>query len=106
MSTTSQTINQSLFEEQDQIPTQMGFVPFPTNLTFPSLGCPQSLKAFGAIAPSLSSEAVSTAHLVETLLATTSQKPREDLTSSLGGGGGGGGGGRLLSLNRSSANSW
>ncbi|XP_028231004.1 probable WRKY transcription factor 13 [Glycine soja] len=61
MSTTSHSIvHHSLFEEQDQMPTQIGFFPFPTNLTFPPLGCHQSsLKA--------------------------AQKSREDLTSSFRG---------------------
>lgn len=102
MSTTS-IVNHSLFEEQDQIPTQMGFHPFPPNLTLPPFGCQQSLKAFSALAPSsLSSVAASSANLEGTLPATTTvQKPREDLTSIFGGGGG-----QLLSLNRSSVNSW
>ncbi|XP_061375528.1 probable WRKY transcription factor 12 isoform X2 [Gastrolobium bilobum] len=87
MSTTSQTIvNHSLFEDQDQIPTQMGFIPFSANLTFPSLGCHPSLKSISVIAPSLSSEAAnSTANFAETLLATSVQKP-QDLTSIFGGG--------------------
>ncbi|XP_027338899.1 probable WRKY transcription factor 13 [Abrus precatorius] len=108
MSTTSQTIvNHSLFEEQDPNPTQMGFIPFPPNLTFPLLGCHQSLKTISAIAPSLSSEAAaSTANFAETLFSTAVQRPREDLTSSLGGGGGGVGGGQLFSMNRSRVNSW
>ncbi|XP_020213068.1 probable WRKY transcription factor 13 isoform X2 [Cajanus cajan] len=103
MSTTSQTnVNQSLFEEQDQISTQMGFIPFPPNQTFPPLGCHQSLKPIGAIVPSLSSEtASSAANFAETLLSTAIQRPREDLTSSFGGGEG-----QLLSLNRSRVNSW
>ncbi|TKY73889.1 WRKY transcription factor 13 [Spatholobus suberectus] len=101
----SQTnVNHSLFEEQDQIPTQMGFIPFPPNQAFPPLGCHQSLKPISAMVPSLSSEtAASAANFAETLLSTALQRPREDLTSSLGGGGGGG---QLLSLNRSRVNSW
>lgn len=100
MSTTSQTnINDSLFEEQDQIPTQMGFIPFPPNQTFPLLGCHQSLKPISAIVPSLSSESASSAaNFAETLLS----RPRQDLTSGLVGEGGG----QLLSLNRSRVNSW
>nr|QFI57476.1 WRKY83 [Glycyrrhiza glabra] len=82
--------NQS-FEEQDQIPTQMEFIPFPPM----AMGFHQSLKAISAITPSLSSEAIDFA---ETLLATAVQKPREDLTSSLVGAGGGG---QQFSLNRS-----
>ncbi|XP_017407181.1 probable WRKY transcription factor 13 isoform X2 [Vigna angularis] len=78
MSTTSQTsVNHSLFEEQDQIPTQMEFnIPFPSTQAFPPL---------------------------ETLFSTAVQRQREDLTSSLIGGGGGG---QLLSLNRSRLNPW
>ncbi|XP_027901924.1 probable WRKY transcription factor 13 isoform X2 [Vigna unguiculata] len=77
MSTTSQTsVNHSLFEEQDQIPTQMGFnIPFPSTQAFAPL---------------------------ETLFSTAVQRPRQDLTSSLVGGGGG----QLLSLNRSRLNPW
>ncbi|KAI4345158.1 hypothetical protein L6164_012310 [Bauhinia variegata] len=95
-------VNHGLFEGQDQMPTQMGFLPFPANLIFPPLGCHQSLKTFTTIAPSLvSSEAVSnTANLTETLLASVAQKPREDLTSTLGAGS------QLLSLQRSSLNPW
>lgn len=104
MSTTSQTnVNHSLFEEQDQIPTQMGLfnIPFPPNQTYPPLGCQTgTLKSISAIAPSLSSAA----NFSETLLSTAvNQRPREeDLTSSLVGGGGG----QLLSLSRSRVNSW
>lgn len=106
MSTTSQTsVNHSLFEEQDQISTQMGFnIPFPSNQAFPPLGCHQSLKSISAVVvPSLSSEpASSAANFAETLFSTAAQRPREDLTSSLVGGGGG----QLLSLNRSRLNPW
>lgn len=104
MSTTSQTsLNHSLFEEQDQIPTQMGFnIPFPSNQAFPPLGCHQSLKSISAVVPSLSSEPASSApNFAETLFSTAVQRPREDLTSSLVGGGG-----QLLSLNRSRVNPW
>ncbi|CAJ1974607.1 unnamed protein product [Sphenostylis stenocarpa] len=104
MSTTSQTsVNHSLFDEQDQIPTQMGFTnPFPPNQAFPPLGCHQSLKSISAIVPSLSSEpASSAANFAETLFSTAVQRPREDLTSSLVGGGG-----EHLSLNRSRVNPW
>ena len=104
MSTTSQTsVNHSLFEEQDQIPTQMGFnIPFPSNQAFPPLGCHQSLKSISAVVPSLSSEPASSApNFAETLFSTAVQRQREDLTSSLVGGGG-----QLLSLNRSRVNPW
>ncbi|KAL2342975.1 hypothetical protein Fmac_004260 [Flemingia macrophylla] len=101
MSTTSHSIvHHSLFEE-DQIPLQMGFFPFPTNLTFPPLGCHQSsLKAFSSIAPSslAISQEDSTSNLTETLFSTTAS--REDLTSTTFGGA------QFLSLNRSSANPW
>ncbi|TKY60368.1 WRKY transcription factor 13 [Spatholobus suberectus] len=103
MSTTSHTlVHHSLFEEQDQMPTQMGFFPFPTNLTFPPLGCHQSsLKAFSSITPSslAISQQDSTSNLTETLFSTTAQKSREDLTSSFGGA-------QFLSLHRSSVNPW
>jgi len=105
MSTTSQTsVNHSLFEEQDQIPTQMGFnIPFPSTQAFAPLGCHQSLKSISAMVPSLSSEpASSAANFAETLFSTAVQRPRQDLTSSLVGGGGG----QLLSLNRSRLNPW
>ncbi|WVZ20105.1 hypothetical protein V8G54_007427 [Vigna mungo] len=108
MSTTSQTsVNHSLFEEQDQIPTQMEFnIPFPSTQAFPPLGCHQSLKSISALLPSLSSEpASSSANFAETLFSTSVQRQREDLTSTLIGGGGGGGG-QLLSLNRSRLNPW
>ncbi|RDY13227.1 putative WRKY transcription factor 13, partial [Mucuna pruriens] len=89
MSTTSHTIvHHSLFEDQDQMPTQTGFFPFPTNLPFPPLGCHQSsLKAFSSIAPSslAISQQDSTTNLTETLFSTTAQKSREDLTSCFGG---------------------
>ncbi|XP_028229737.1 probable WRKY transcription factor 13 isoform X3 [Glycine soja] len=102
MSTTSQTnVNHSLFEEQDQIPTQMGLfnIPFPPNQTYPPLGCQTgTLKSISAIAPSLSSAT----SFSETLLSTAVQRPREDLTSNLLAGGGG----QLLSLSRSRVNSW
>ncbi|KAL3020974.1 hypothetical protein AAZX31_05G173200 [Glycine max] len=105
MSTTSHSIvHHSLFEEQDQMPTQIGFFPFPTNLTFPPLGCHQSsLKAFSSIAPSSSlaiSQQDSVSNLTaETLFSTTAQKSREDLTSSFGGA-------QFLSLHRLSVNPW
>ncbi|KAJ1429748.1 WRKY domain [Sesbania bispinosa] len=86
-------MSQNVFEEEDQ----MGFIPFPANLTFPR-------SSISAIAPSsLSSEPpASTTNFAETLLSTTAlQKPQQDLTSTFGGGG------QLLSLNRSrSVNSW
>lgn len=105
MSTTSPAIiNHSLFEDQNEMPAQMGFVPFPiTNMSFPPLDCNQSLKAFSSIASSLASEGDSTSNLtVETLLATTALKSRSDhqyLTSSFGGP-------QFLSLHRSSVNPW
>ncbi|KAG5058373.1 hypothetical protein JHK82_013344 [Glycine max] len=105
MSTTSHSIvHHSLFEEQDQMPTQIGFFPFPTNLTFPPLGCHQSsLKAFSSIAPSSSlviSQQDSVSNLTaETLFSTTAQKSREDLTSSFRGA-------QFLSLHRLSVNPW
>nr|ACU14983.1 unknown [Glycine max] len=104
MSTTSHPIvHHSLFDEQDQIPTQMGFFSFPTNLTFPPLGCHQSsLKAFSSIAPSslaISQQDSASNLTAETLFSTTAQKSREDLTSSFGGG-------QFLSLHRSSVNPW
>ncbi|KAJ7956931.1 WRKY transcription factor [Quillaja saponaria] len=106
MSTTSQAMlnQQSLFEEHAPS-DQMGFVPFPPNLTFPnSMGCYQSLKAFNTMintSPnSLSSDAPSTTtNLTETLLASATTKPREDFTCNLGGA-------QLLSLQSSSANLW
>ncbi|XP_061344941.1 probable WRKY transcription factor 13 [Gastrolobium bilobum] len=99
MSTTS-LVNHSLFEEQDQMPMQMGFLPFPSNLTLPPLVCHnQSLKAFSSIAPSLASEADSASNLTETLFATSAQKSREDFSSSFGGA-------QFLSLHRSSVNPW
>ncbi|KAE9604135.1 hypothetical protein Lal_00001629 [Lupinus albus] len=89
MSTTF--VNQSCFEEQDQIPSQMGFFPFPQNLTLPPL------KDFTAIAPnSLLSVATSS----ESFATTTVKKPWQDLTSSFGGEG------QFLAINRSSVNSW
>jgi len=99
MSTTSHTIaHHSLFEEQDQISTQMGFFPFPTNLTLPPLGCHQSsLKAFSSITPS--SLAISQQDSPSNLTETLFQKSREDLTSSFGGA-------QFLSLHRSSVNPW
>ncbi|CAL0319659.1 unnamed protein product [Lupinus luteus] len=86
MSTTS--LNHSFFEEQDQIPTQMGFFPFPPNLTLPPL------RAFSAMASSENFAGNLPSN-------TTLHKPRPNLISSLGGQG------QLLSLNRSShVNSW
>lgn len=86
------------------MPTQIGFFPFPTNLTFPPLGCHQSsLKAFSSIAPSSSlviSQQDSVSNLTaETLFSTTAQKSREDLTSSFRGA-------QFLSLHRLSVNPW
>lgn len=101
MSTTSHTIgHHSLFEEQDQIPTQMGFFPFSSNLTLPPLGCHQSsLKAFNSITtPSslpISQQDSSTSNLTQTLF----HKSREHLTSTFGGP-------QFLSLHRSTLNPW
>ncbi|XP_022752012.1 probable WRKY transcription factor 13 [Durio zibethinus] len=105
MSSTSQAmLNQGLFEEQE-MPTQMGFFTFPSNLSCPplGLGCHQSLKAFNiaAAAPlAAEADASSAANLTETLLSSsTAQKHREDPASDFGGP-------QLLSLQRSSANFW
>ncbi|GMY11219.1 probable WRKY transcription factor 13 [Fagus crenata] len=84
-------LNQGLFEDQE-VPTQMGFYSFPSNLTLPPLGCHQSLKAFNnTLPPSLASDG--------TLLSSTTTKQREDTTSDFGGP-------QLLSLHRSSSNLW
>jgi len=96
----SQIIDHNLFEEENQIPTQMGFIPFPTNLTFPFLDCNQSLKAFSSIASSLTSESDSTSNLTQTLLTTNPQKSKEYLTSSFGGST------PFLSLHRSIVHPW
>ncbi|AET04607.2 putative transcription factor WRKY family [Medicago truncatula] len=96
----SQIIDHHLFEEENQISTQMGFIPFPTNLTFPSLDCNQSLKAFSSIASSLTSESDSTSNLTQTLLTTNPQKSKEYLTSSFGGST------PFLSLHGSIVNPW
>ncbi|XWS29438.1 hypothetical protein CRYUN_Cryun24cG0029600 [Craigia yunnanensis] len=104
MSSTSQAmLNQGLFEEQE-MPTQMGFLSFPPNLSsYPPLGCIQSLKAFNiAAAASLAADAVpnSAANLTQTLFSSAaSQKHREDPASDFVGP-------QLLSLQRSSANFW
>ncbi|XWS44818.1 hypothetical protein CRYUN_Cryun15aG0081500 [Craigia yunnanensis] len=101
MSSTSQAmLNQGLFEEQE-MPTQMGFFTFPTNLSFPPLGLGfnQSLKTFN-IAAAAEADAPSAANLTETLLSSiTTQRRREDPASDFGGP-------QLLSLQRSSANFW
>lgn len=85
------------------MPTQMGFFPFPSNLTFPPLGCHQSsLKAFSSIAPSslaISPQDSITSNLTETLFSTSPQKSRQDLTSTFGGA-------QFLSLHRSSLKPW
>ncbi|XP_041009573.1 probable WRKY transcription factor 13 [Juglans microcarpa x Juglans regia] len=103
MSTTSQTmLNHGLLEDQDPVPSHMGFFPFPSNLTsLPPLGCHQSrsLKAFSTIPPSLASDAPSS-NLSETFFSSATTKQREDITSA------GCRGSQLLSLNRSSANLW
>ncbi|XP_059432898.1 probable WRKY transcription factor 13 [Corylus avellana] len=90
-------LNQGLFEDQE-VSTQMGFFSFPSNLTLPSLGCHQSLKAFTTIPPSLASDAPSS-NLTETLLSSATTKQREDTTSDFRGS-------QLLSLHRSAANLW
>jgi hypothetical protein len=99
----SQIVNHNLYEEQNQIPTQMGFIPFPTNQTFPSLGCNnQSLKALSSMASSLTSESAdSTSNLTQTLLSSANpqKSSREYLTPSFGGT-------QFLSLQRSSVNPW
>lgn len=107
MSTTTRSIlnhGGNLFEDQQYLMhTQLGFLPnFPSNLTFPSSGCHQSLKNFHTIGPSLASEtASSAANLTETLFAATAQKPRQDIASCLGEPT------HLISLNTSSAlNPW
>jgi hypothetical protein len=89
-------LNQGLFDDQE-VPTQMGFFSFPSNLTLPSLGCHQSLKAFTSIPPSLASDAPSS-NLSETLLSSAT-KQREDTTTDFRGS-------QLLSLHRSGANLW
>ncbi|KAE7998212.1 hypothetical protein FH972_002778 [Carpinus fangiana] len=90
-------LNQGLFDDQE-VSTQMGFFSFPSNLTLPSLGCHQSLKAFTTIPPSLASDAPSS-NLTETLLSSATTKQREDTTSDFRGS-------QLLSLHRSGANLW
>nr|WGV38214.1 WRKY [Loropetalum chinense var. rubrum] len=84
--------------------TQMGFYSsFPANnLSFPPLGCHQSLKAFTSIPPSLAAADTPSNNLTETLLLTsaTTPKQREDISSHHLGGP------QLLSLQRSSANLW
>ncbi|KAK7859002.1 probable WRKY transcription factor 13 [Quercus suber] len=100
MSTTSQTmLNQGLFEDQE-VPTQMGYYPFSSNLTLPApIGCHQSLKVFtNTLPPSLASDAPST-NLNGTLLTSPTTKHREDTTCDFGGP-------QLLSLHRSSTNLW
>ncbi|XP_004504001.1 uncharacterized protein [Cicer arietinum] len=91
----SQIVNNNLFEEQNhEIPTQMGFIPFQTNLTFPSL------KAFNSIASSLTSDSDSTiSNLTQTLLTTNPQKSRQYLSPNFGET-------QFLSLHRSSVNPW
>ncbi|XP_042971254.1 probable WRKY transcription factor 13 [Carya illinoinensis] len=101
MSTTSQAIlsQGGLFEDQDQVPAQMDFFSFAPNLTLPTLGCHQSLKAFSTIPPSLASDAPSST-LSGTLISSASTKQiRDDITSDFIGS-------QLLSLHRSSANLW
>lgn len=96
MSTTSQAmLNQGLFEDQE-MPSQLGFYSFHPNLSFPQVGCQQSLKAFN-IPPSLAADAPSS--LTDALLSSAPTKQREDITPHLGGA-------QLLSLQRSTANLW
>ncbi|KAG4175985.1 hypothetical protein ERO13_A11G221100v2 [Gossypium hirsutum] len=90
--------NQGLFEEQQEMPTPMGFFSTfpPNNITScPPLGCHQSLKAFNIAAPH-HHHALPTETLLSSL---SSPKHREHLASDFGGP-------RLLSLQRSSANLW
>lgn len=93
-------LNQGLFEEQQEMPTPMGFFSsFPPNnnniTSCPPFGCHQSLKAFNIAAPD-HHHALPT----ETLLSSfSSPKHRQHLGSDFGGP-------RLLSLQRSSANFW
>ncbi|XP_058735547.1 probable WRKY transcription factor 13 [Vicia villosa] len=97
----SEIVINNLFEEH--IPTPMGFIPLPTNLTFPSLGCNnQSLKPFTSIASSLTSE-ISSDSTSQTLLTTTTnpQKSKEYLTPSFEDGTT-----QFLSLQRSTLNPW
>ncbi|CAK8578882.1 unnamed protein product [Lathyrus sativus] len=96
----SEIVINNLFEEHN--PTQMGFIPFSTNLTFPSFGCNnQSLKAFTSIASSLTSE-ISSDSTSQTLLTTTNPpKPKEYLTSTFEAGTT-----QFLSLHRSTLNPW
>lgn len=78
------------------MPSQLGFYSFHPNLSFPQVGCQQSLKAFN-IPPSLAADAPSS--LTEALLSSAPTKQREDITPHLGGA-------QLLSLQRSTANLW
>lgn len=98
----SEIVINNLFEEH--IPTPMGFIPLPTNLTFPSLGCNnQSLKPFTSIASSLTSEISSSDSTSQTLLTTTTtpQKSKEYLTPNFEAGTT-----QFLSLQRSTINPW
>lgn len=95
MSTSQAMLNQGLFEDQE-MPSQLGFYSFHPNLSFPQVGCQQSLKAFN-IPPSLAADAPSS--LTEALLSSAPTKQREDITPHLGGA-------QLLSLQRSTANLW
>lgn len=114
-STTQAMLNQSLFDQEQEMQTQMGFLPFPPSLSFPLLGScnNQSLKSFTINSlPHPSSLAAhenevpssTTINLTETLLLSSAGniKQREDhITSSADLGGP-----QLLSLQRSSANLW
>ncbi|CAN6567683.1 unnamed protein product [Malus baccata var. baccata] len=108
-----------LFENQEGegCNTQMGFFPFPPNLTFSSLPFlgHQSLKGGFSTASIASDDAPSTTTLSETLVPRPSLTPsplrhKQDhnftTTSSEFGGGGGGAHAHLLSLQRSTANLW
>lgn len=109
MAATSQaSLNQlqPLFEDIQEMPTQMGFFPYPPHMTYPQLGsCHQSFKGFIIPPPSLAADhhAPSTANLTETLVSSaTTHKQRDDqdtVASDLGGP-------HVLSLQRSSANLW
>ncbi|KAK6922907.1 WRKY domain [Dillenia turbinata] len=100
MSSTAQAmINHGLFEDHQEIPTQIGgSYPLPTNLSFTPFGCNQSLKIYTTIPSSLVADA--SPSLNDTLLtSSTSKQIREDIINSHIGT-------QLLSLQSSSANLW
>lgn len=93
-STTSQAmLNQGgLFDQDGEMPSQLGFYSFQQNMSFPvQVGCQQSIKALNIPPPpSLAPEAL-----------ISSKQQREDMATHLGGGP------QLLSLQRSTtANLW